>query len=388
MSRFVPFFSALACGIAAVCSAPARAEPRGPSEAPALAGTDEHGTPTLAPPVVDPKTDESSWTDDWSILPVVFYSPETDFGFGAAVIRSFALPEDNPSISTVALGIIYTTKGQLITRLEPDLRFGNTAFLNLVLRYQRYPTRFFDPAVHPDDPGEPFDEASLIGHVDGRVTLTGRLRAGLRWEYRYNDVSETVPGGALEQSGYPGLGSYFASGIGPVISFDSRDEPRLPKRGLLLELRALGFANYTGSNFAALRVDAEVRGYLSLGNCHVLAGEILAQVSTGDLPFQLLPRLGGASHLRGWYEGHLRNQHALLGQLEWRFPIVGRVGGAAFVAVGQTVPNLADLSLERMRVGAGLGLRYLLNQRQNVTIRLDLAYGSGFGAYFDVLEAF
>jgi len=106
------------------------------------------------------------------------------------------------------------------------------------------------------------------------------------------------------------------------------------------------------------------------------------------MPYQLLPRLGGPNHLRGWYEGHLRDRHSFLAQLEWRFPIAGRIGGAAFGAIGEAVPNLGDLSLERVRAGGGVGLRYLLNQRQNVTIRLDLAWGSGFGAYFDVLEAF
>jgi len=338
--------------------------------------------------VSGPAADEGSWTDDWSILPVVFYSPETEVGFGFAVIRSLAVPADNPSVSTVALGVIYTTKAQLITRLEPDLRFGDRAFVHSVLRYQRYPNRFFEPGARLGDEGEPFAEESLIGHLDGRITLTGRLRAGLRWELRYNDVTESVANGVLESSGYDGLGSYFASGVGPVISFDSRDEPRLPTRGVLVDLRAVGFAGVTGSGFAGLRVDMELRGYLDLGNCHVLAGEVSAQMTTGDMPFQLLPHLGGPNHLRGWFEGHLRDRHSLLAQLEWRFPLLGRVGGAAFIAVGEAVPALSEVSLERLRAGGGLGLRYLLNQRQNVTIRLDLAWGSGFGAYFDVLEAF
>ncbi len=378
LATFVSFVSfALIAFVMMTASASARAE--APTPAPQDADY---------PELPEPPREEASWTDDWSILPVVFYSPETAFGFGFAVIRGLSLPEHNPSVSTVALGVLYTTRSQLIVRLEPDLRFGDSAFVDGTLTYERYPTRFFEPGAHPGDKGELFDEEGVLGHLDARVTLTGRLRAGLRWEYRYNHMNEFVKGGALERSGYDGLETYFASGLGPVISFDSRDEPRLPTRGILIDLRAIGFAGVTGSGFAALRVDLELRGFLDLGNCHVLAGEIHTQMSTGDMPFQILPHLGGPNHLRGWYEGHLRDRHALLGQLEWRFPIVGRVGGAAFFALGEAVPDLAELSLERLRAGGGVGLRYLLNQRQNVTIRLDLAWGSGFGAYFDVLEAF
>ncbi len=330
----------------------------------------------------------SSWTDDLSLLPILFYSPETEVGFGLAAILSLAIPEANPSVSTIAFGVIYTTEDQLIARVEPDLRFGGDAFLHMSVRYQRFPTRFFAPGADPDDEGEPYDEKTFMGHVDQRFTVGGRLRAGLRWEFRYNDLTAHVAGGVLESSGYPGLRRYFASGIGPVVSFDSRDEPRLPRRGVLAELRMIGYAGFSGADFDALRFDVDLRGYLTLSGCHVLAGQIQTQLSTGALPFQLLPRLGGPNFLRGWYEGHLRDRHAMLAQLEWRFPIWDRVGGAAFFSIGQAVADLADVSLDRLRAGGGLGLRWLLNQRQNVTVRFDLAWGSGFAAYFDVLEAF
>ena len=359
----------------AVGTGPARAEPEPPADGPPAESVPDHAA-------------KRSWLDDWTVLPILFYSPETEIGLGLAVIRGLELPEGNPIVSTVAFGIIYTTREQFITRLEPDLRFGDDAFVHAIIRYQRFPTRFFDPGAHPGDAGEPYDERSLFGHLDGRITATGKLRVGLRWEYRYNTVTEHVAGGELEASGLSGLGSYFTSGLGPVVSLDTRDDPRRPHHGVLAELRVIGFSALTGAGEDALQVGCEVRGYVDVGHGHVLAGEVHAQLTAGDLPFQLLPHLGGASHLRGWYEGHLRNRHALLGQLEWRFPIASRFGGAAFVALGEAVPGLGELSLERLRAGAGLGLRYLLNRRQNVSVRLDVAWGSGFGAYFDVLEAF
>ena len=336
----------------------------------------------------DQKAEERSWLDDWSLLPVLFYSPETAVGFGAAVIRSLALPSGNPILSTLSAGVIYTTEGQFITRFEPDLRFGDDAFVHAVFGYQRYPTRFFSEEARASDPGEAYDERSMMGHVDARVTYTGKVRVGLRWEYRHNELTDYVDGGRLEQSGLRGRDPYFASGLGPVVSLDTRDDPRLPTRGVLADAKLLGITIVNGDTAGALQLGVDLRGYIDLGAGHVLAGEIGATLTHGDPPFQLLPQLGGPNFLRGWYAGHLRGRHAFLAQLEWRLPVWKRIGAAAFVGLGETVMRFEQLGFDRVRAGGGLGVRYLLNKRQRVTVRFDLAWGSGLGAYVDVLEAF
>ena len=56
---------------------------------------------------------------------------------------------------------------------------------------------------------------------------------------------------------------------------------------------------------------------------------------------------------------------------EVRFPITKRLGGAAFVDVGNTFAKIADLTLGRLALGAGLGLRI---RTPLAPFRLDVAY--------------
>ncbi len=49
----------------------------------------------------------------------------------------------------------------------------------------------------------------------------------------------------------------------------------------------------------------------------------------------------------------------LLGNLEWRFPIAGPVGGTLFSDVGQVWREAGDVRPAQLRWGAGVGVRYL-----------------------------
>ena len=63
---------------------------------------------------------------------------------------------------------------------------------------------------------------------------------------------------------------------------------------------------------------------------------------------------------------------------EIRFPIFGRVSGAAFVDAGNTFLATRGIALDRLAVGSGFGLRI---STPLAPLRLDLAYPvtEGFG---------
>jgi len=361
-----------------------------PSEPPlAVPRTD---TPDTASTVPDPDAPDA--LDDWSFIPVVFYTPETSFGFGAAVIHSFN-PTTSPTtqLSTMAAGVIVTTEGQVVVRLEPDFRFDDV-FMQGVVRFQRYPTRFFPGGGHPGDPGEPYDELAFISNMDVRYRLgpigstLEHLSGGVRCDVRWNEVTEVTADGDFVTADPLGLDPYAALGCGPVLAFDTRDDVRLPSRGLYMQTRLAGFVGLYGESFTTLVGDLDLRAYVDLGKRHVLASQLVLRATLGDLPYQLLPRLGGSSLHRGWFEGHLRDQNTLLLQFEWRFPLVWKLGATVFASAGQAFDRFSELSPDGLRFAVGAGLRFFLNQRQKVNLRLDLAWGSGFAAYVDVLEAF
>jgi len=376
----------MACCALAWTAHAAAAEPRGVSDspaAPAVGPASPEASPS-APPT--PPTTTSVW-DDWSVIPILFYTPETSVGFGAAVVFSFDPTDGKAPLSTIGGGVILTAEEQLIFRIEPDIRL-DSLILHSFVRAQRYPTRFFAAGAHPGDPGEPFDEASLLASVDARFRIDERVAAGVRCDLLWDELLERKPGGVLDSAPVIGKTPYVASGCGPVIAYDTRNDVRLPSRGIYAEARLLGWTGITGESFSALQSDLDLRGFVDLGAGHVLASQFRFRATAGELPFQLLPRLGGSNYLRGWFEGHLLSNNVLLAQLEWRFPVVWKIGAAVFVSAGEAFRRFDQLSFDGVRVGAGGGLRLLVNKRQSVNVRIDLAYGSDFSAYVDVLEAF
>lgn len=342
----------------------------------------------------DVQADERSALDDWSFIPIVFYTPETAFGFGAAVIHSFDPSDGGTSrLSTLAAGVIATTREQLILRLEPEIHLAD-ATLQGQLRFQRFPTRFFDDGAALGDEGEPFDELALISHMDVRYRLGAAdgpladLSGGLRCEVRWARVTDLEEGGVLDAEDPLGLRPWVGFGCGPVLAWDSRDDVRNPRRGVYAQLRLVAQTALYGESFTALTSDLDLRLFTDLGHRHVLATQLAWRSTAGELPFQLWPRLGGSNHHRGWFDGHLRGQHSLLAQVEWRFPLVGKLGATVFGSLGQAFDDFTEVSFDGLRFAGGAGLRFLLNERQQISLRLDLAWGSGFAAYVDVLEAF
>lgn len=329
----------------------------------------------------------SVW-DDWTVIPIAFYNPETSLGAGLAVIHTFDLSKgEAPQSSNVSVGVIHTLENQTITQLAPELRYHG--FLGkATLKYQRYPTRYFPPGSGRDDEGERYDEESFETEVQVGYDVLPGLGVGLLYRLRGNDVLEYEPDGALDRNEEVGLRPFVASGLGPEVMYDSRDAIRAPTRGMLHRLSVLFYGAPLGSDVTAAQMSLDLRGYVPLGGRHVLALQGLVELTSGRLPFQLLPQLGGTDRLRGWFRGQLRDDDVMAVQAEWRFPLVGRLGGVVFASAGTAFSRVDALSGGDLRLDGGLGLRFALNRPQRVNLRVDLAYGSSVQFYVDVLEAF
>ena len=72
-------------------------------------------------------------------------------------------------------------------------------------------------------------------------------------------------------------------------------------------------------------------------------------------------------------------------QSELRFPIAGRITGAAFAEVAQVTPRLEEVDGDAYKTSFGLGLRYQLRPKQRLTMRADIGWVDGMPgivAYF------
>jgi outer membrane translocation and assembly module TamA len=117
----------------------------------------------------------------------------------------------------------------------------------------------------------------------------------------------------------------------------------------------------------------------------------LAQAVTGTAPFDLLPQLGGDVLLRGYYQGRFRDRTLLAGQVEYRSPLVWRLGLVGFAAAGQVAPEFGAMGFDRFKPAVGVGLRIRFVKATGLSIRADYGWGlegGSAGFYLNVGEAF
>jgi outer membrane protein assembly factor BamA len=182
-----------------------------------------------------------------------------------------------------------------------------------------------------------------------------------------------------------------AGGIGPVLSFDSRDNIHYPGSGTLAEVKGF-FKPSSWGNAADYAVgDAAVNHYIGLTPAHILALRAYGRTGTEDTPYTDKSRLGQQSDLRGFKSGEISGRTLLAGQAEIRWQFAERWGAVAFGGLSKLWDDdLEALITEDVYYSGGIGIRYMINTDQKINFRIDAAVGNGDneGIYVGIREAF
>ena len=132
-----------------------------------------------------------------------------------------------------------------------------------------------------------------------------------------------------------------------------------------------------------LKVLVIVMGLLIVAGFVVIAAEIARRMSTpnagrppaASTAFTERIALGGGEHLRGFLEGRLRGDSAMVVTLDYRYPIWSFLDANLFVSVGNAFLGRFDaLHLKRMMMNWGLALR--TNTSRNVSLDIIVALGT------------
>lgn len=351
------------------------------------------------------------------ILPVVFF--EEDVGAGGG----FALTDidfwDSRRRDHAILMTSYTTEGQqryfahwlrwLKHQEVPGggVAFEERTFLSVILDYEKTLTRRFyglGAETSADDETSYSDQVALSEvAVEGAPWPSWRDiigRIGLRVE------SHALSGGFVSgapntEEAFPGL---FAQGekdlslwLETGLRFDTRDSPANPYRGAMLGLSA-EVATWRDGESAAAILQADGRYALRVPSLFhdggdpdeenpptdVLAFNSSLQATVGDLPFYLLPSLGGRDTLRGYIGNRWTGEAAWHAGTEYRFWFlprglaftdairIERLGGALFYEAGSVADGLGPLPQARVHDSWGLSLR--LGFERSTLFRLDVGF--------------
>jgi outer membrane protein assembly factor BamA len=327
-------------------------------------------------------------------FPVLFITPETGLGFGAAGLvyvlpRPDAVVQKSDIYSVIAF---YTQNNQLLTGLGMEKYFTRSGDkLNVLATVQKYPDVFY--GIGPDTPSSQLEgytplEFSFIAGYQWR--LNDVLYLGPLYGFSYISMQEVEPGGLLDQGEITGSEGTTASGVGLHFTADTRDSQFFPRRGFLFETELLVYSRFIGSEEDFVSLVLNYRKFFPVFEAHVFAFEYLLELSTGDVPFQFLPRMGGQYIMRGYREGRYTDMNYTALQGEYRVPLFWRFGATVFGALGMVSPDLSGIfSFEYIRATGGFGLRVMVIEEQKINFRFDVAFSEeGVAYYFNVREAF
>ncbi|MBO0936684.1 BamA/TamA family outer membrane protein [Fibrella sp. HMF5335] len=346
-------------------------------------------------------------------LPVVYYTPETRFGYGFAPTATFRFRGDtgqNVRPSQVTLGAVYTQNKQLLLYLPFQIFYKNNRyFANGELGYYKY-NYFFFGLGQREVPNELYgvDFPRIRVNVFRRVsqpaanqrTVAGQppsargLYVGLRYQYEHYVITSTTPDGLLASGAVPGGAGSILSGVGTGLFYDSRNNVFYPSQGMVADFSFLSQGSAVGSQVRYDRWVGDVSTYHPLNRRLTLALNYVLSVTTGgQAPFNALSLLGGTKRGRGFYEGRYRDDNLALLQAELRLNVWNRLGVVGFGSVGALGNQHDFLRLNQPKAAYGAGLRIRVN-RDLVNLRLD--YGRGLpytgvgssGVYLTIGEAF
>ncbi len=329
----------------------------------------------------------------WGITgyPIIMYSPEMKFAAGGGFVLYYARRGLRPSSTEVEF--IGSQTKALEINLKPTIYFqGNDYLLSAVAEVKRTPgTRFYGvgPNTTPAQEETYLHKSlglnlAILRQVVKNVYLGPSL--GLAG-FRADEVEE---GGMLAREAFTGGRAEQAFGAGVSLRVNTTDNDFYPTQGFHSRLDALSYRHEFGSHHDFSQATLDHRHYFSPFEGHVVALQFLATLSSAEVPWQKMPRLGGGAMLRGYYEGRFRDQNYAAAQAEYRFPLVWRFGGAAFAAVGDVAGSVRGLVAETVKAAGGGGLRFLLDSDEHINLRLDAAATDrgDFDFYINLLESF
>ena len=326
-------------------------------------------------------------------LPIVFFTPETSWGFGAAGIYSFHFKQDsiNSRPSQIQFGFAYTLRNQVLSYLPFQLFFKNGKYkVYGELGYYRYLYEF--SGIGNEDHQEN-SELFSVNYPRVRLNALAQIRpnlfAGLRYWMDDYDIVKIETNGLLANGMIPGSSGGFLSGFGLVSNYDTRDKIFYPFRGQYAEMVVFFNNKFFGSDFNYTKFIFDGSTYFQNRWNHILALNVYAEMTAGNPPFNQLSLLGGTKRMRGYLEGVYRDKQYLTFQAEYRVPLFWRIGIVVFGGYGMVENDFKDFKGKHLRYSIGGGLRLLLDKKQKVNLRFDAGFGQNTsGLYITVSEAF
>ncbi len=256
-------------------------------------------------------------------FPAVFYTPETKLG-GAGSFVYFTYGDDKikprrpDTISAVAF---YTQKKQSLGALSYKNYFYNCLFLwSLKGSFSDFEKKFYGIGSNTKKEDEEiFINRKYSCLTSIQIGIIDNLYFGAVYNIQKIKALDIEKGRIIDTHSISGIEGGIVSGIGGILSFDSRDNSFSPGRGVLADISIIPYRSYFRSDYTYAEHRFDIRIYQMLPWKDVMAFQFLCIYNTKNPPFQVMPELGGQNIMRGYYQGRYRDKAYTASQLEYRF---------------------------------------------------------------------
>ncbi|WP_291584046.1 BamA/TamA family outer membrane protein [Bacteroides sp.] len=349
----------------------------------------------------------------YNILGGPSYTPDFGFLIGGSALMTFRM---NPSDTTqqrsvVPMAIAFMFNGGLNLFSKPQLFFKGDRFRIFgQFSYKNTQENFYGIGYTTNKNYVRSDTTSQYRYSGVQINPWFLFRlgesnffAGPQIDINYDKMSKPAKY-LVDQSSYIEAGgtahgySNLSSGLGFLLTYDTRDIPANAYRGIYLDFRGVMYQKFFGSDNEFYRLEIDYRQYKTVGQRKVIAWTAQTKNVFGDVPLNKYALSGTPFDLRGYYMGQYRDKssHVIMGEYRqmfntdkstWIKKMVSHIGFVAWGGCGFMGPN--PTKIEGVLPNAGVGLRIEVQPRMNV--RLDIGRNMVNKQnlfYFNMTEAF
>ena len=210
------------------------------------------------------------------------------------------------------------------------------------------------------------------------LTLNGGVEYS-QWEQRPGEGSAPSIETVYTPSQLPGLGATVTYlHTEGTFGFDWRTSPEYARRGGFYAITVHDFHDGDGV-YGFRQVDYEAIQHVPiLREAWALSFRALARTTQRkdgqEVPFFMLPALGGGSSLRGFSSWRFRDRNSLLLQSEWRIMVNRFLDTAFFYDAGKVTASTSDFSFDGLKNDFGFGVRF--HGPLTTPLRIEIAHSN------------
>jgi Omp85 superfamily domain len=333
--------------------------------------------------------------DRWGVglQPIIGYDDESSLTLGTNSVLYFNPDPSNKEQELDELDLVttYSFRGGYNANADVTKNFGTKErSLEVVAGYEKSVEDYYGVGLGgPVYEGVTYSSIDIPFSVAYSFQVYENLYLCPKYDFHSQEVREIETESGPPPPELVELGTTRASGIGLSTTYKTTNPGLYKRRGFAVTASSIYYSPRLLGSSAFELSGLSYRQYFPVATEMVLGFHLRFETASGDVPLYCMPGVGGHRLLRGVKNNRYTGNHALAGQTEFRFPIWWRFGGTVFVGAGEATKGMDGFG-RNIQVAGGIGLRFMVQTRQKINIRLDLAYNSDsdIRKYVKIKEAF